>query len=118
MKIRQLGLSIAAFAAVSPAVCNAWPAKTSLNACVNAFEKTLASSYEVSHAFKVVYGSEEVASSIADYYPTSYTFELQADDPKTGAVVARVRCSTDRHGGVALTSLLDSTQAPARVAQR
>jgi hypothetical protein len=118
MNIRHFGLSIAALAAVSPAVCNAWPAKSSLDACVNAFEKTLASSDEVSHAFKVVYASKQFASSIADYYPTTYTFDLQANNPKTGAVVARVRCSTGRHGSVALTSLLDSTQAPARVAQR
>ncbi len=118
MKIRLLGLSIAAFAAVSPAVCNAWPAKASLNACVNAFEKTLAPSDEVNHAFKVVYSSEQFASSIADYYPASHTFELQANDPKTGTIVARVRCSADSHGSVALTSLLDSVQAPARVAQR
>jgi hypothetical protein len=118
MKIRLLGLSIVAAAAVYPVVCNAWPAKASLDACVNAFEKTLAPSYEVNHAFKVVYGSEQFASSIADYYPASYTFDLQADDPKTGTVVARVRCSADSHGSVALTSLLDSAQVPARVAQR
>jgi hypothetical protein len=118
MTIRHFGLSIAALAAVSPAVCNALPAKASLDACVTAFEKTLAASDDVNHAFKVVYGSEGFTSSIADYYPTSYTFELQANNAKTGAVVARVRCLADRHGSVALTSLLDSTQAPARVAQR
>jgi hypothetical protein len=118
MTIRHFGLSIAALAAVTPAVCNAGPAKASLDACVNAFEKTLAPSDEVSRAFKVVYGSEQFSSSIADYYPTSYTFDLQANNLKTGAVVARVRCLADRHGSVALTSLRDSTQAPARVAQR
>ena len=118
MTIRHFGLSIAALAAVYPAVCNAWPAKASLAACVNAFEKTLASADEVSHAFKVVYASEEVGSSIADYYPTTYTFELQANNAKTGAVVARMRCLADRKGSVALTSLLDAAQSPARVAQR
>jgi len=118
MTIRHFGLSIAALAAVCPVVCNALPAKASLDACVNAFEKTLAPSADVSRAFKVVRGSEGFSSSIADYYPTAYTFELQANNSKTGAVVARVSCVADRHGSVALTSLLDSTQAPARVAQR
>jgi hypothetical protein len=109
MTIRHLGLAIAALAAVCPAVCNAWPAKASLDACVTAFEKTLAPSADVSHAFKVVYESEPLSSSIADFYPTSYTFDLQANNPKTGEVVARVRCSANRHGSVALAS--------ARVAQ-
>lgn len=118
MTIRLFGLSIAAVAAVSPAVCNAWPAKTSLDACVTAFEKTLAPADEVRHAFKVVYDGEQFSSSIADFYPTSYTFDLQANNSKTGAVVARVRCSADRHGSIALTSLLDAPQSPARVAQR
>jgi hypothetical protein len=118
MTIRHLGVSIAALAAVCPAVCNAGPAKASLDACVTAFEKTLAPSRDVSHAFKVVYESEQLTSSIADFYPVTYIFDLQANNPKTGAVVARVRCSADRHGSVALTSLLDSTQPPARVAQR
>jgi hypothetical protein len=118
MIIRHIGLSIAALAAVCPTVCNAWPAKASLDACVTAFEKTLAPSDDASRAFKVVYGNEQFSTSIADFYPTTYTFELQANSSKTGAVVARVRCSADRHGSVALTSLLDATQPAARVAQR
>jgi hypothetical protein len=118
MTIRHFGLSIAALAAVSPALCNAGTAKASLDACVTAFEKTLAPADEARHAFKVVYDSEQVSSSIADFYPTSYTFDLQANNSKTGAVVARVRCLADRRGGVALTSLLDAPQSPARVAQR
>jgi hypothetical protein len=118
MTIRHFGLSIAALAAVAPAVCNAGPAKASLDACVTAFEKTLAPADEVHHAFRVVYASEQLSSSIADFYPTSYTFDLQANNSKTGAVVARVRCLADRRGSVALTSLPDAAQAPARVAQR
>jgi len=118
MNIRPIGLSIFALAAAFPALCNAGPAKASLDACVAAFEKTLAPVADVSHAFKVVYESEQFSSSIADFYPVSYTFDLQANNSKTGEVVARVRCSADRHGSVALTSLLDSAQSPARVAQR
>ena len=118
MSIRHFGFSIAALAAVCPAVCNAWPGKASLDACVTAFEKTLAPSDEVSRAFRLVYGSEQTTPSIADYYSTTYTFDLQASNSKTGEVVARVRCLANRHGGVALTSLLESPQGAARVAQR
>ena len=44
---------------------------------------------------------EQFASSIADYFPTSYTFDLQANNVKTGEVVARVRCEADRRGIIA-----------------
>jgi hypothetical protein len=117
MTIRRLGLSLAALAAVCPAVSQAWPAKSSLDACVNAFEKSLAQSEDAGHTFKVVYGREQFATSIADYYPTSYTFDLQANK-QTGEVLARVRCQADRRGVVALSPLplLDAT--PARVTQR
>jgi hypothetical protein len=118
MTIRHFGLSIAALALICPVVGNALPARASLDACVNAFEKTLATADTVSRAFKVVYPNEEFTSSIADFYPTSYTFELQANNSKTGAVIARVRCSADRRGSIALVSLLDSAPAAERVAQR
>jgi hypothetical protein len=119
MTIRRLGLSIAALAAVCPAVSQAWPARASLDACISAFEKTLAQSEDPGHAFKVVYGREQYASSIADYFPTTYTFELQADNVKTGEVLARVRCEADRRGIVALSALpLVDARETARVAQR
>jgi hypothetical protein len=120
MMIRRLGLSLAALAAVCPAVSQAWPAKSSLDACVNAFEKTLAQSADAEHAFKVVYAKDQFASSIVDYYSTSYTFDLQANNVKTGQVLARARCRADRRGIVALSPLppLDATETPARVAQR
>lgn len=117
MNIRHLGLTAAALAALCPAVSNAAPAKASLDACVKAFEKTLASSDAAARTFKVVYRAEDLTSSMADYFPILYTFDLQAHNTRTGEVVARVRCSTGRRGIVAL-SPLDATQAPARVAKR
>jgi len=120
MITRRLGLSLAALAAVCPAVSQASPARAALDVCVNAFEKTLAQSGNAGHAFKVVYGKEEFASSVADYFSTSYTFDLQADNVKTGEVLARVRCEADRRRIIALSPLplLDARETPARVAQR
>jgi len=84
---------------------------------VSALEKTLA---QPADAFKVVYGRDEFASSIADYFPTSYTFDLQANNLKTGEVLARVRCEAGRRGIIALSPLplIDAGAAAERVAQR
>ena len=50
-------------------------------------------------------------SAIADFYPTVYTFSLEAHDPKTGAAIARAVCSADSHGNVSAltTTPVDST---------
>jgi hypothetical protein len=117
MNIRRFGVSIAALTAVCPALCNASPAKASFDACLSAFEKALAPSDAVGRSFKVVY-AEEPSSMLDIYYPTSYTFELQASKAKTGEVVARMRCVASPHRGVALTDLLEPKETTARVAQR
>jgi hypothetical protein len=50
---------------------------------------------------------------LADFYPTDYTFTLEAHDPKTGAPIARAVCTTDYRGNVTdIASLpLDSKAA-------
>jgi hypothetical protein len=115
MQTRRLGLALIALAAVAPAVSQAWPGKTPLEACVNAFEKTLVSSDEVQPKFKVVHGrDDEFMSALERYYSLGYTFDLQANDPKTGEVVAQARCLTDNRGKVSSLSplpLLAQSQA-------
>ncbi|HTV94441.1 MAG TPA: hypothetical protein VME42_00480 [Steroidobacteraceae bacterium] len=112
MNIRTAGLTIAALSALAPAVAGAWPGKSSLDACVNAFEKTLAPAGESARAFKVVYQGDRFSSSVAQYFPSEYTFELQANDPKTGEVIARVRCLANTHGAVASMQPLPAHAAP------
>ena len=119
MHIRTLGLTIAALSALSPAVAGAWPGKTSLDACVNAFEKTLAAPGEPNRVFKVVYKGDRFASSIVQYFPSEYTFDLQADNPQTGEILARVRCLVNSRGAVASISPLplEASRAEQRTAQ-
>jgi hypothetical protein len=112
MQTRRLGLAIIALAAVAPAVSQASPGKTPFEACVNAFEKTLVSSDDVQPKFKVVHREDDVMSAIERYYSIGYTFDLQANDPKTGEVVAQARCLTDSRGKVSsLSPLLGQSQA-------
>lgn len=109
MHTRRLALSVIAAAAFHPAVSGAYPGKNSLNACVNAFEKTLPAGEAPSRTYKVVYRDDRWNSSLAQFFPMRYTFDLQANDPKTGAALARARCSTDSHGTVSKLSTLPMT---------
>ncbi len=99
MLIRKIVLATAAVAALSPAVSNAGNARTSLKACANAFASSLASPGATAPAFKVDY-REGLGNSFSDYYPTDYTFTLEAHNPKSGAAIARARCSTNTRGVV------------------
>ena len=35
-----------------------------------------------------------------DFYDRVYVFDLHANNPKTGAAIARASCTTDTHGAV------------------
>jgi len=105
MNIRALILGAASIAAVLPAVSFASPENAALGACTRAFAASMASPGSSAPAFKVKYLSGQAQSAIAEYYSSrEYTFNLQANDPKTGATLARATCTTDMRGTqVALT---------------
>lgn len=118
MKTRRLGIVIVALAAVGPAVAQAGPGKTPLEACVKAFEQTLVSSDDVQHTFKFMPAKDDpVTSSLVQYYSIGYTFDLQAHDSKTGEVVGQARCLADSRGRVSSLSPLAPSQSTKRVAQ-
>lgn len=96
-------------AAFFPAVSGAYPGKISLDACVSAFEKTLPAGEAPSRTYKVVYMDDRWSGSLAQFFPMRYTFDLQADDPKTGAPLARARCSADSRGTISKLSALPLT---------
>lgn len=118
MHIRRLALPVLA-AGFFPAVSGAWPGKVSLDACVGAFEKTLpaapvagspADATTQNRRFKLIYSADRWRGSIYPYlFPTQYTYDLQANDPKTGAALARARCSADSRGTVSRLSTLPLT---------
>lgn len=105
MKFRTLGLAIAAASALSPSLSQAWAGKTSLNACVSAFKKSLDPS--TSHDFKVVFSGNRFSdvSSYALLAPVSYTYDLAVNDVGTGKTYARARCLADANGTVSLSPL-------------
>jgi hypothetical protein len=115
MHIRNIAIAAAAAAILSPAICSAGNEKLTLHACVTAFEKSLAESGESSPAFKLVYDHAPISGSALQYYTTAYTYDLQANDAKSGAVFARARCVVDRRGTV---SSLDALPLPAESTSR
>lgn len=120
MQTRRLGLAIVALAAMGPTISQAWPGPTPLDACVNAFEKTLVSPDDVRHKFTVVHGRDDAMSALTQYYSLGYTFDLQANDPKTGVVVAQARCMADSRGRITSLSslpLVAPSQGTKRVAK-
>jgi hypothetical protein len=107
MNIRPLCLALTV-AALSPATSNASPEKDSVKACAHAFAARLSTDAGAAPAVKLDYPDHvnPLTGSIADYFRMGYAFDLQARDPKTGAVVERARCSTNLHGAVTALRLI------------
>jgi hypothetical protein len=90
-----------AIAVLAPALANASSEKQALDACAQAFASSLASPGAASPAFKVVlHDRVDASTSVSQFFAREYTFYLRADDPKTGALIARASCSTDTRGAV------------------
>jgi hypothetical protein len=97
MMIRKIVLAAATIAALSPAISNASPEKASAKACATAFAASIATPGTTAPAYKFAYRGG-MSTSLADFYPTEYSFTLEAHDPKTGASIARAVCTTDYRG--------------------
>ncbi|HME38658.1 MAG TPA: hypothetical protein VKG63_06825 [Steroidobacteraceae bacterium] len=100
MNLRKISLIIAAIAAGAPAISNASPEKAALDACARAFASSLASPGAAAPAYKVAYRGSQTAGSMLEYFTREYTFDLHANDLKTGLSIAHASCSTDSHGTV------------------
>jgi hypothetical protein len=102
MLTRKLPLTmICLSAALYPAISSAWPGQRSLNACVNAFEETLATPAPGTHSYKVIFRGDRFSNSVLEpLYSRDFSFDLRANDPKTGNAVAHVRCEANRVGVV------------------
>ena len=99
MKFRHIALVAASIAALAPAISNASPEKAAMSACARAFASSLAAPGAAVPAFKVAYRDNRYGS-LLEFYTREYSFELHANDLKTGLPVARASCSTDSHGTV------------------
>jgi hypothetical protein len=112
MIIRKSALAAVTIAVLSPVIANATPQKASVQACARAFATSLAAPGASAPAYKLAYRGG-VASSLSDYYPTAYTFTLEAHNPKTGAAFARALCSTNSRGAVTAISAVPLDVEPA-----
>ena len=116
MIIRKLLLTAASIAAICPAISQASPENTALNACAQAFATSLASG-SGTPTFKLKYHSES-AGPVADYYNSGeFTFYLQAHDPKSGLTLARATCSADTRGAVIALTATPPETSPSLAAQ-
>jgi hypothetical protein len=117
MKYRKVALLLAAAAALAPALSDASPERAALNACARAFASSLATPGSAAPAFKVAYRGGQLTGSMLAFYAREYTFDLRANDPKTGLALARASCSTDAGGAVvALSSIPLESAHPALAA--
>jgi hypothetical protein len=55
---------------------------------------------------------------LADFYPSDFTFTLEARDPKTGLPFARAVCSTDHRGNVTTISAVPLNAETSKLASR
>ena len=100
MKFRHSALAAASIVVFAPAISNASPEKAALKACARAFASSLAAPGAAVPSYKVAYRDNRFAGSMLEFYAREFTFELNANDLKTGQPIARASCSTDSHGAV------------------
>ncbi|MEP6885953.1 MAG: hypothetical protein ABJC66_14500 [Gammaproteobacteria bacterium] len=118
MNLRKISLAAAAITALSPAISNASPETVALNACAAAFATSLAAPGATVPTFKVIDGSARYGVSASDFFSSNYTFDLYANNRKSGLPIARASCSTNMRGAVVALSPLPLYAAPARLAAR
>jgi hypothetical protein len=111
-------MSLAAIAALSPALANASSEKDALNACAAAFATSLAAPGAAAPTFKVVDGGTRGVASVSDFFARDYTFYLYANSQKTGLPIARASCSTNSRGVVVSLLQVPLDAAPQTFAYR
>jgi hypothetical protein len=106
-------IAIVAIVALAPAISQAASERASFEACVSAFEKSIATPGAETPQFKVAYRGDRFTGTVAQIFQTQFSYDLEASSPKAG-VVARARCATDRRGVVSsLVPLPLDARAPA-----
>jgi hypothetical protein len=113
MNFRKISLAAAAVAALAPAVSNASSERAAMDACARAFASSLASPGATAPPYTVAYRSNQYVGSLNEFFAREYTFELFANNKKSGLAIARASCTTNTHGAVvALTPIpLPAAQA-------
>ena len=116
MNFRKISIAAVTIAALSPALSNASPEKLSVKACANAFASSIAGPGVTTPGYKLDYRGGYAGSVLSAFYPSDYTFSMEARDPKTGVAIARAVCSADSRGKVTTMSAVPLDANPAAVA--
>jgi hypothetical protein len=117
MKLRMFLMAAATIAAISPAVSNASPEDTAVNACARALASRVATPGSNTPTYRLKYQRGNIDEP-RRWYTKQYVFFLQARDAKTGLPLAGATCSTDLRGVVvALTPAPLDASAPALAAR-
>lgn len=112
MSIRHIAFAAVAAAALAPAVSIATPQRASAESCARAFASSISAPGAAVRGYKLKYRGE-FAGSLADFYPTDYTFTMEARDSKSGAAIARAVCSINSRGEVTGISAIPLDAKPA-----
>jgi hypothetical protein len=99
MKSRHLALAAVAAAVLLPSISTATGDKDAAQACARAFAASIAAPGALPPAFKLRFSDASDPSMLTPYGRWA-TFNLQAQNAKTGAVLARAVCSTRSDGTV------------------
>ena len=117
MNFRKISLAVATITAFAPAISNASPERAALNACARAFASSLAAPGAAAPVYNVDYRGTHYLGSVTEFYSREYTFDLHANDQKTGLPIAHASCSTDTHGAVVALSSIPLATAPSLAAK-
>jgi hypothetical protein len=98
MKSRHLALAAVAAAALLPSISTAAGEKNAASACARAFAASIAAPGALPPPYKLNFRDPWRSSVLAPYRLA--TFNMQAQNARTGAVLARAVCSTNRDGSV------------------
>ena len=104
MILRTIALAVVTIATLSPAVSSASSERTSAKACASAFASSIGAPGAVTPAYRLAFRGTAGGGTLADFYPTDFTFTLEARNPKTNLPIARAVCSTNSHGVVTTIS--------------
>lgn len=116
MNFRKISLAAATIAALAPAVSNATPEKTAVEACARAFASSLARADAAAPTFKVDYRGIQYVEPVTEMYSRGFSFQLFAKS-KTGQPIAQANCTTDRNGAVVtLSAVAQDSKAAALTA--
>ena len=117
MILRKAALAVVTIATLSPAVSNASTERISAKACASAFASSIAAPGAGAPAYKLAFrGMSD--SVFTDFYPSDFTFTLEARDPKSGQPIARAVCSTNDRGVVTTISAVPLNSSPDRLTSR